>query len=188
MSGASGLLCPTLVSLYYVAETPSGIQGSEDSALNQLGWSEFAVGRRGVKQRSAAADPTPPYGIDSGSALESFKTSRVKSSPKSIPFVSQMPAGCTVSGAADEAKLCRYEGRELIVGKRRSYPQHPAVAHVSHIQHVTNALPTAAAKAAPSADEIPYATGGRVRPNSHRYFMDLCKSRQGPHVQPSWWG
>ena len=166
----------------------TGIQGSEDSALNQLGWSEFAVGRRGVKQRSAAAVPNPPYGVDSGHASETFDDTRNKSSPKSVPFVSQMPAGRANSSAADEQKLCRYEGRELIAGKRRSYPQHPAVAHVSHIQHVTNALPIAAAKAAPSTDEIPYAIGGRVRPNSHRYFKELCAKHQSPHVQPSWWG
>jgi hypothetical protein len=164
------------------------MQGSEDSALNQLGWSEFAVGRRGVKQRSAEGAPAPPYGIDSARKSEPFD-SRNKSSPKPTPFVTQTPAGRNSSlVGADEAKLCRYEGRVLVAGKRRSYPQHPAVAHVSHIQHVTNALPAAAARAAPSADEIPYAIGGRVRPNSHRYFKELCARRQGPHVQPSWWG
>ena len=141
-----------------------------------------------MKERSAAVS-VPPYGIDSGRASESYDAARNKSSPHSAPLVAQMPAGRTkVQVAADEAKLCRYEGRELIAGKRRSYPQHPAVAHVSHIQHVTNASPTAAAKAAPSADEIPYAIGGRIRPNSHRYFKELCSSRAAQHAQPSWWG
>ncbi len=140
----------------------AGIQGSEDSALNQLGWSQFAVGRRGVKDRPASAAP-PPYGIDADIAVTSPGDTRRVNSPKSVPFVLNMPAGRVNTASKDEAKLCRYEGRDLIAGKRRSYPEHPAVAHVSHIQHVTNALPEAAAKAAPSADEVPYAIGSRVR-------------------------
>ncbi len=140
-----------------------------------------------MKDRPVSA-PLPPYGIDPGLNTESLGETRPLNSPKAVPFVAQMPAGRTNTAAGDEAKLCRYEGRELIAGKRRSYPQHPAVAHVSHIQHVTNALPEAAAKAAPSADEIPYAVGSRIRPNSHRYFKETRASRAAPHVQPSWWG
>jgi hypothetical protein len=168
----------------------AGIQGSEDSALNQLGWSQFAVGRRGIKDRSEAG-PVPPYGVESPhhTAVADTKGKSLNTnSPKSIPFVAQMPAGKAKIVAADEQKLCRYEGRDLVAGKRRSYPQHPAVAHVSHIQHVTNSLPEATAKAAPSADEIPYASGGRVRPNSHRYFNEFRASQTGASVQPSWWG
>lgn len=142
-----------------------------------------------MKDRPASA-AAPPYGIDSDIVATSPGNTRRLNSPKSVPFVSHMPAGRVTAASKDEAKLCRYEGRDLIAGKRRSYPQHPAVAHVSHIQHVTNALPEAAAKAAPSADEIPYAIGSRVRPNSHRYFKEMraTATRAAPHVQPSWWG
>jgi hypothetical protein len=165
------------------------MQGTEDSALNELGWSQFAVGRRGVKERQCSG-PVPPFGIDL-SQTEPHTESRHKSSPgqvTQVPFVMQMPAGRVKTAIADEQKLCRYEGRELLSGKRRSYPQHPAVAHVSHIQHVTNALPEATAKAAPSADEIPYARGGSTRPNSHRYYTEVSARRPKALVQPSWWG
>jgi hypothetical protein len=165
-----------------------GFQGCEDSALNQLGWSQFAVGRRGLKDRQATP-PIPPYGVDKAQSETPQKAAAPdKSSPKTIPFVMQMPAGCIKQAWSDEAKFCRYEGRELMAGKRRSYPQHPAVAHVSHIQHVTNALPEAAAKSAPSAEEIPYARGGRVVPASHRYFKENPARCTLHQVQPTWWG
>ncbi len=140
-----------------------------------------------MKDRSAAG-PVPPYGVESHHTADPKGKFLNSNSPAHIPFVAQMPAGKAKIVAADEQKLCRYEGRDLVAGKRRSYPQHPAVAHVSHIQHVTNSLPEATAKAAPSADEIPYASGGRVRPNSHRYFNDFRGSQTGASVQPSWWG
>ena len=186
---ASSRVCLTATKTRTDAGCTAGIQGSEDSALNQLGWSQFAVGRRGLKDKDRpASGPVPPYGVESHHTADPKGKSLNTSSPKSIPFVAQMPAGKAKIVAADEQKLCRYEGRDLVAGKRRSYPQHPAAAHVSHIQHVTNSLPEATAKAAPSADEIPYASGGRVRPNSHRYFNEFRSSLKGASVQPSWWG
>jgi hypothetical protein len=145
-----------------------------------------------VKDRPTTA-PLPPYGIESGPTTASIHETRHTKSPKRLPeksilFAAQTPAGSYNKISGDEAKMYRYEGRNLMAGKRRSYPQHPAIAHVSHIQHVTNASPEVAATAAPSADEIPYASGGRVRPNSHRYFEETRASRAVSHVQPSWWG
>jgi hypothetical protein len=167
----------------------AGMQGTEDSAHNELGWSRFAVGRGGVKERQGSG-PVPPFGIDLSQTAEAHihSESRNKGSPTAVPFVLQMPAGRVKTAVADEQKLCRYEGRDLHSGKRRSYPEHPAAAHVSHIQHVTNALPEATSKAAPSADEIPYASGGAVRPNSHRFFREVGAGRAKAQVQPSWWG